>query len=77
MAASASIIAAEVGPVSFQSPNGVIDILVEDEEEATSIAQKYLSYFSGRGDRLGGYGQTPAPPAPSPRTGFASTTSAA
>jgi len=38
---------AEVGPVSFQSPNGVIDILVEDEEEATSIAQKYLSYFQG------------------------------
>jgi acetyl/propionyl-CoA carboxylase alpha subunit/acetyl-CoA carboxylase carboxyltransferase component len=38
---------AEVGPVSFQSPNGVIDILVEDEEEATTIAQKYLSYFQG------------------------------
>ncbi|WFU26226.1 carboxyl transferase domain-containing protein [Bradyrhizobium sp. CB1717] len=38
---------AEVGPVTFQSPNGVIDILVEDEEEATRIAQKYLSYFQG------------------------------
>ena len=38
---------AEVGPVSFQSPNGVIDILVEDEEVATSAAQKYLSYFQG------------------------------
>ncbi|WP_298243309.1 carboxyl transferase domain-containing protein [uncultured Bradyrhizobium sp.] len=38
---------AEVGPVSFQSPNGVIDILVEHEEEATSVAQKYLSYFQG------------------------------
>jgi acetyl/propionyl-CoA carboxylase alpha subunit/acetyl-CoA carboxylase carboxyltransferase component len=38
---------AEVGPVSFQSPNGVIDILVEDEDEATSVAQKYLSYFQG------------------------------
>ncbi|UPJ97147.1 carboxyl transferase domain-containing protein [Bradyrhizobium sp. 172] len=37
---------AEVGPVTFQSPNGVIDILVEDEEEAT-VAQKYLSYFQG------------------------------
>lgn len=36
---------AEVGPVAFQSPNGVIDILVEDEEEATRVAQKYLSYF--------------------------------
>ncbi len=38
---------AEVGPVSFQSPNGVVDILVEDEEEATTVAQKYLSYFQG------------------------------
>ncbi|WP_245313178.1 carboxyl transferase domain-containing protein [Bradyrhizobium macuxiense] len=38
---------AEVGPVSFQAPNGVIDILVEDEEEATRIAQQYLSYFQG------------------------------
>jgi acetyl-CoA carboxylase carboxyltransferase component/acetyl/propionyl-CoA carboxylase alpha subunit len=37
----------EVGPVSFQAPNGVIDILVEDEEEATRAAQKYLSYFQG------------------------------
>ena len=38
---------AEVGPVSFQSPNGVIDILVEDEAEATTAAQRYLSYFQG------------------------------
>ena len=38
---------AEVGPVSFQAPNGVIDILAEDEAEATSAAQKYLSYFQG------------------------------
>jgi len=38
---------AEVGPVSFQSPNGVIDILVEDEAEATAAAQEYLSYFQG------------------------------
>ncbi len=38
---------AEVGPVSFQSPNGVVDILVEDEEQATAVAQKYLSYFQG------------------------------
>ena len=33
--------------MSFQSPNGVIDILVEDEAEATAAAQKYLSYFQG------------------------------
>jgi acetyl/propionyl-CoA carboxylase alpha subunit len=39
---------AEVGPVSIQEPNGVIDILVEDEEEATAAAKQYLSYFQGR-----------------------------
>ena len=38
---------AEVGPVTFQSPNGVVDILVEDEAEATISAQRYLSYFQG------------------------------
>jgi acetyl-CoA carboxylase carboxyltransferase component/acetyl/propionyl-CoA carboxylase alpha subunit len=38
---------AEVGPVSFQAPNGVIDVLVEDEAEATDAARKYLSYFQG------------------------------
>jgi acetyl-CoA carboxylase carboxyltransferase component len=44
---SASIIRPKSDPVSFQSPNGVVDILVEDEEEATRAAQKYLSYFQG------------------------------
>ncbi len=37
----------EVGPMSFQVPNGVVDILVEDEEEAVEVAKKYLSYFQG------------------------------
>ncbi len=37
----------EVGPVSFQAPNGVIDVLVEDEEEAVEAAKRYLSYFQG------------------------------
>ena len=37
----------EVGPMSFQVPNGVVDILVEDEEEAVDVARKYLSYFQG------------------------------
>ncbi len=39
--------AEEVGPVSVQSPNGVIDILVENEQEAVDTAKKYLSYFQG------------------------------
>ena len=40
----------EVGPMSFQVPNGVVDIAVEDEVEAVAVAQKYLSYFQGRVD---------------------------
>jgi len=37
----------EVGPVSFQATNGVIDLLVDDEEQATTAARQYLSYFQG------------------------------
>ena len=37
----------EVGPMSFQVPNGVVDILVKDDEEAVDTAKKYLSYFQG------------------------------
>ncbi|MAI41840.1 MAG: carbamoyl-phosphate synthase large subunit [Gammaproteobacteria bacterium] len=37
----------EVGPMSFQVPNGVVDILVKDEKEAVQVAKKYLSYFQG------------------------------
>jgi acetyl-CoA carboxylase carboxyltransferase component len=41
----------EVGPMSFQVPNGVVDILVKDDEEAIETAKKYLSYFQGPIDR--------------------------
>ncbi|MBA4181416.1 MAG: carbamoyl-phosphate synthase large subunit [Anaerolinea sp.] len=37
----------EVGPVDVQAPNGVIDILVEDEAEAVKVAKQYISYFQG------------------------------
>jgi acetyl-CoA carboxylase carboxyltransferase component len=40
----------EVGPMSFQVPNGVVDILVKDEAEAVQVAKKYLSYFQGSVD---------------------------
>ena len=40
----------EVGPMDVQVPNGVVDIAVEDEVEAVSAAQQYLSYFQGRID---------------------------
>ncbi|TVP90302.1 MAG: ATP-grasp domain-containing protein [Pseudomonadaceae bacterium] len=37
----------QVGPTSMHSANGVIDVLVKDEAEATRIAKQYLSYFQG------------------------------
>ncbi len=37
----------EIGPVEVQQPNGVIDILAEDEADAVRITKKYLSYFQG------------------------------
>jgi acetyl/propionyl-CoA carboxylase alpha subunit/acetyl-CoA carboxylase carboxyltransferase component len=38
----------EVGPMSVQTRNGVVDIAVEDEIEAVAVAKKYLSYFQGK-----------------------------
>ena len=38
----------EIGPVEVQEPNGVIDILVDNDTEAVAIAKKYISYFQGR-----------------------------
>jgi hypothetical protein len=38
---------AEVGPMSVQVPNGVVDIEVADEAEAVAVAKQYLSYFQG------------------------------
>jgi acetyl-CoA carboxylase carboxyltransferase component len=37
----------EVGPMSVQRYNGVVDITVADEAEAVAVAKKYLSYFQG------------------------------
>jgi acetyl-CoA carboxylase carboxyltransferase component len=35
----------EVGPMSIQVPNGVVDLLVPDEAAAVAAARRYLSYF--------------------------------
>ena len=43
----------EIGPMSVQVPNGVVDIPVADEAEAVRVAKKYLSYFQGPIGRLG------------------------
>jgi len=37
----------DVGPIDVQSKNGVVDVRVRDEEEAASVAKKYLGYFQG------------------------------
>jgi acetyl-CoA carboxylase carboxyltransferase component len=37
----------DVGPLSVQVPNGVVDVLAPDEKEAVEVGRKYLSYFQG------------------------------
>ncbi|WP_406438506.1 ATP-grasp domain-containing protein [Streptomyces sp. NBC_01613] len=37
----------EVGPLSVQVPNGVVDVAVSDEAEAVRVARRCLSYFQG------------------------------
>ena len=37
----------EVGPMSVQTQNGVVDIEAADDAEAVLLAKKYLSYFQG------------------------------
>ncbi|MEJ8852059.1 carboxyl transferase domain-containing protein [Variovorax rhizosphaerae] len=37
----------QIGPSGVQSKNGVIDVLVQDEAEAVSVAKQYISYFQG------------------------------
>ncbi|MCW2769754.1 MAG: accC3 [Aeromicrobium sp.] len=37
----------EIGPMSVQARNGVVDVLVEDDAEAVEVAKRYLGYFQG------------------------------
>ncbi|MET8815512.1 carboxyl transferase domain-containing protein [Streptomyces sp. NPDC004549] len=37
----------DIGPMSVQAPNGVVDVLVDTDAEAIEAAQRYLSYFTG------------------------------
>lgn len=43
----------EIGPMSVQQPNGVVDISVPDEAAAVAAAKQYLGYFQGRTDDWG------------------------
>ncbi len=35
----------DIGPVSVQSPNGVVDLVASDDAEAVGLVKQYLSYF--------------------------------
>ncbi|MBV8161870.1 MAG: carbamoyl-phosphate synthase large subunit, partial [Acidimicrobiia bacterium] len=37
----------DIGPMSVQAANGVVDVAVADEAEAVAVARRYLSYFQG------------------------------
>jgi acetyl-CoA carboxylase carboxyltransferase component len=37
----------EIGPLDVQVPNGVVDLVADDEADAVRLAKKYLSYFQG------------------------------
>ena len=37
----------EVGPMSMQEPNGVVDVVVADEAEAVAVTKRLLGYFQG------------------------------
>jgi acetyl-CoA carboxylase carboxyltransferase component len=39
--------ATEIGPIKTQERNGVVDIVAEDEADATRLAKQLLSYFQG------------------------------
>jgi acetyl/propionyl-CoA carboxylase alpha subunit len=39
--------AEDVGPVSVQSRNGVVDVVVRDEQAAVAVAKQFMSYFQG------------------------------
>jgi acetyl-CoA carboxylase carboxyltransferase component len=41
----------DVGPMSVQVPNGVVDVLARDDAGAVAVAQKYLRYFAGPDDK--------------------------
>ncbi|HYJ22920.1 MAG TPA: carboxyl transferase domain-containing protein [Solirubrobacterales bacterium] len=36
-----------VGPIAMQAGNGVVDVVVADEAEATAVTKRLLSYFQG------------------------------
>jgi acetyl-CoA carboxylase carboxyltransferase component len=48
----------DVGPISMQAPNGVVDVVVADEAEAVAVTKRLLSYFQGATAPGGAHDQT-------------------
>ena len=51
----------EIGPVSVQAANGVVDLVVADEAEAVAAARTYLAFFQGDVPEWGCADQRAAP----------------
>jgi acetyl-CoA carboxylase carboxyltransferase component len=51
--------AEDVGPVEMQAPNGVLDLVVEDEVDAVAAAKRLLGYFRGPVDEYSAADQAP------------------
>lgn len=49
----------EIGPIDVQEENGVVDMVAEDEADATTTAKKLLGYFQGTLDDWSCPDQTP------------------
>jgi acetyl-CoA carboxylase carboxyltransferase component len=41
----------DVGPMSMQAPNGVVDVVVPDEAQAVEVTKRLLGYFQARSRR--------------------------
>ncbi len=52
----------EVGPLSFQVPNGVVDIVVKDEREAVQVAKQHSVLLPGPDRQVGSKRPTRAAP---------------
>ena len=48
----------DVGPISVQAPNGVVDVVVPDEQAAVTVTKTLLGYFQGPGEPGEGADQT-------------------
>ena len=53
------VAAEEIGPLSVQAANGVVDVAVADEREAVAVVKRLLAYFQGDLERFEAADQTP------------------